>query len=347
MSGAKKVFLLGPGFIGSEILGLLLQEKYDVTTLVRSNSSAAKMGKIGVHAVQGTLEDKDLIETHTLASDVVIHTATADDIPSVEAIIKGIDRRLNDGRKTIYIHTSGASLLSDFSEGSVKNEFVFDDEYPEAIDALKDDAPHRMSDLLIVRGNKRFGTAAKLAIMIPPVIYGVGTLEERLSIQLPTLTRFALKHGYAGYVGAGLPVWAEVHVKDLATGYMTLLHFLEADPDTALDNPYFFCESGTEHSWKQFAEAIGQALHKAGKISDPVPRTVPNELYGDLFGAYTPVVVGANSRNKANRLRKLGWEAKEKDSTASLNEDELPIILKESKKFSGYLAPVASGPTRK
>jgi len=42
--------------------------------------------------------------------------------------------------------------------------------------------------------------------MIPPLIYGFNPKHARLSIQIPTLTRWAIKHGYAAHVGEGLSV---------------------------------------------------------------------------------------------------------------------------------------------
>lgn len=57
-------------------------------------------------------------------------------------------------------------------------------------------------DLAIIRARARLGTKAKLSIMLPPMIYD--TSHGRLSIQMPTPARFALKHGYAAHVGEGL-----------------------------------------------------------------------------------------------------------------------------------------------
>lgn len=116
-------------------------------------------------------------------------------------------------------------------------------------------------------------------------------------------------------------------------------------PSQLLENPYFFCEStgDKEPSWKDVAALIGESLHKAGKIEYPEPRTLPESLYGDVFGEFTGAVIGLNSRSRANRLRALGWEAREKDWRKSYVEDELPEILKEELGgFSGYKGTVAS-----
>ena len=158
------------------------------------------------------------------------------------------------------------------------------------------------------------------------------------------MARFALKHQQAGWIGKGNSVWSVVHTRDLSYGYLTILKWLESSPlVVSLDNPYFFCENGQEIEWKRIAAFIGQSLHAAGKIPDPVPRQIHEEEFGDLFGPYSMVVIGQNSRSRADRLRELGWEAKHLEVGKSFQEDELPVLLKETGDFSGYAKPAASG----
>lgn len=57
----------------------------------------------------------------------------------------------------------------------------------------------------------------------------------------------------------------------------------KSTPSSLLQNPYYFCESGSEASWKEVADAIGEGLHKASKIQDPAPKTLPEDLYSDVF----------------------------------------------------------------
>lgn len=174
----------------------------------------------------------------------------------------------------------------------------------------------------------------------------VNPKHKRLTIQIPTLTRFALKHGYAPHVGSGKPVESNIHVVDLARAYVVLMHHMEDSPAVSLlENPYYFCEctGDNEPSWHEIATVIGSGLHQAGKIKDAEPRTAPKELYKDLFGDFTNAVIGLNSRSRAVRLRELGWKPIEKDWRRSFIEDELPEILKEDgKDFNGYSGTVAS-----
>lgn len=263
---------------------------------------------------------------------MIIHTATADHLPSVEAVLDGIKERAESGKSTIFVHTSGTSVLDDGSLGEFKSDKIFYDNDPVSIDAVPDSAPHRQIDLAIVGAAKKLGDKAKLAIMIAPTIYGFDRRHQRGSIQIPTITRFALKHGYAGHVGKGLSVESQIHFLDLARGYIVLLHHLETSPPSVvLGNPYFFCENGKDFSFKEAAEEIGRALHAKGIIKDATPRTFNVADYEELFGKITPAVIGLNARSRAVRLRNLGWEAREKGMWESFNEDELPGLLLEEK----------------
>jgi nucleoside-diphosphate-sugar epimerase len=152
----------------------------------------------------------------------------------------------------------------------------------------------------------------------------------RLSIQMPILTRSAIKQGVAGHVGAGASVWSTVHVKDLARGYLTLLEHMQSAPASEfLDNPYFFCEStgDNEPSWRDIAVVVGKGLHAVGRISDPEPKTIALETYHDIKGPATSGLLGMNARSRATRLRKLGWQPVEKPWDQSFLEDELIAIL--------------------
>jgi nucleoside-diphosphate-sugar epimerase len=343
---AKKLFLIGPGYIGRTIIDELSKDEYDITALVRRQEAADELAKINVHSVFGTLDDGDVISRQTAASDIVIHAATADDMSSVKAVIKGIRQRAGEGKKTIYIHTSGASFLSDESKGQYKSDTIYHDNKPEELDALPDSASHRLIDLEIINARKELGAEAKIFIILPPLIFGAVKHLGRLSIQVPTMSRFALKHKYAGYVGGGKAVWSTVHVADLARAYVLILHWAEQAPDkVSLENPYFFCENGEEISWSEIADMIAENLQPLGKVDDAKSKVVPEADYGDLFGPYSTVVIGANSRSRAQRVREMGWNPREKTIREAFKTEELPLVLEEKGEFRGYDKPAASGAT--
>ncbi|KAL7623556.1 hypothetical protein AAE478_007239 [Parahypoxylon ruwenzoriense] len=351
MPSGKKVFIVGPGFIGWNVLDLLVKEGYVITGYIRREDHADQLKSSGAtDTVLGDLNDKALITKHALAHDIIIHTATADHLPSVEAILDAVKHRAEKGLSTIFIHTSGTSVLDDGAKGNYKSPKVYHDNIVSEVNSVPDNAPHRRIDLAIVKVQSQLGEKAKISIMIPPTIYGFNPAHGRLSIQLPTLTRFALKHGYAGYIGAGLSVESNIHVLDLARAYVALIHHLEATPANSpdiLNNPYYFCEAtgDVEPSWKEIADTIGASLYRAGLIADATPRMIPPGDYDDLFGKITDVVIGLNSRSRAVRLRELGWKPIEKSLLESYVQDELPVLLKEEvdrNAFSGYQGIVAS-----
>jgi nucleoside-diphosphate-sugar epimerase len=61
MSSGKSVFIVGPGFIGWNVLDNLVNEGYSVTALVRRPEHANDIRNSGAKTVQGTLNDHNLI----------------------------------------------------------------------------------------------------------------------------------------------------------------------------------------------------------------------------------------------------------------------------------------------
>ncbi|PVH99373.1 NAD(P)-binding protein [Periconia macrospinosa] len=323
------VFLLGPGYLGLTIIENLLAANYKVSTLVRSPESASKLGSIGVHTIAGTLEDGPLITEQVIQHEIIINCSSSDHVQSVRAILSGIRQRVQAGLSSTFIHTSGTGLLCDNAKGAYKTDIVYSDDNPSMIDALPSTALHRNVDLTIVEAAREFGDKAKLVITIAPVIYGINPNNDRISFALPTLVKFALKHGFSGRIGKGENTWSCIHVNDLARAYMTLLAYLEspASSETVLSNPYFFADNGAEFVWGKFAELVGRVLHQMGKISTEEVKPFEEKHYPDVFGPITEFTAGGNSRTKSVRLANLGWRPTEKDVLGSMEEDEIPFIL--------------------
>ncbi|EME43981.1 hypothetical protein DOTSEDRAFT_62512 [Dothistroma septosporum NZE10] len=110
-SSSKSLFLIGPGFIGGEIIDRLLEDNYTVTTLVRREAAARDLTQRGFKTILGTLSDTSLISTQTTQHSITIHCATADDLPQSKP-------------QTTYIHTSGCSYLSDDSQGHLASSTI-------------------------------------------------------------------------------------------------------------------------------------------------------------------------------------------------------------------------------
>ena len=116
MSAGKRALIIGPGFIGSNVLDLLVAEGYSVTGFVRRKEHGDAIKASGAaNVVLGDLNDKKLITAQTTNHDIVFHTATADHLPSVEAVLEGVRERVRNGKESVFIHTSGTSVLEDTS----------------------------------------------------------------------------------------------------------------------------------------------------------------------------------------------------------------------------------------
>ena len=63
-------------------------------------------------------------------------------------------------------------MLDDGAMNEFKSDKVYHDDVRSEVDSVPDDAPHREIDLAIVKAQKELGEKAKIAIMIPPLIYG-------------------------------------------------------------------------------------------------------------------------------------------------------------------------------
>lgn len=328
----KKILIIGPGYIGWSVLDLLIASGHSVTGLVRRGTHASQIRASGATAILGDLHDSNLITRLVSEHDTTIHTATADDLPSVLAVLEGLRLRARAGHQSTYLHTSGTGILDDNAAGSFAGEKVYSDRERDPIDAIPASNPHRDVDTAIVAAAAEPELRqAKIAIILPPTIYGVNPKHQRLSIQIPVLTRFALKHGFSAHVGEGKSVESQIHVLDLARGYEVILRWMEsATGDDVRANPFFFCENGVEASWKEVAAEIAKGLVDAGKIKDLEPKTAPESLYGDLFGDATVCTIGLNSRSRADRLRALGWAPREKGWKEAFVEDELPLLLAEA-----------------
>ena len=327
MSPPQSVFLLGAGYIGQPVVDNLLAAGHTVTTLVRNEERAAALEKAGVKTVLGKLEDLDTITAQTAQHELTINTSSSDDVPSVEAILTGVRQRVAKGLPVTFIQTSGAGLFIDEAKGHYKSDKIYKDDDPVSIDALPPTALHRNVDLLIVEAARELGDKAKIVIMIPPLVFGVISEHKRLSMALPALIRFSLKHGFAGRVGKGLNVWNAVHVADLARAFKVLVDYLVTADRKALENPYFFAENGEEFTWAKAADNVGRILHKVGKISSPEPRAMQESELGDMFGPATELVAGGNARTVAVRLPALGWVPKEKGIWAAVEDEEIPQVI--------------------
>ncbi|KAH8914227.1 NAD(P)-binding protein [Atractiella rhizophila] len=325
----QSLFLIGTGFIGGTLLTRLLEthrEKFDFFALTRRDEQATVLKGLGVTPIKGSLADFDVIKEQTIKSDVIIHTATADDLPSAPAILSGIASRSDLSKPVVYIHTSGTGVLCNMDNGE-ESTYIHDDSVPSAMDErLTTENIHREIDLEIKRfvDEKKGGSGARIQIVLPPLIYGKGEgpFNQR-SIQIPILTELAVKEGYSGYWGKGEAYWNNISIQALVDGYLLILtNLVSSTPD--LSSLYYFAETG-EHRWRDIAEAIGMALQTRGKVEEGRAKSFGSDVFGG--NRYLIIQFGGNSRGRATRLRKLGWHGKSERDVVDNVEWEMDGIF--------------------
>lgn len=197
-------------------------------------------------------------------------------------------------------------------KGNVKGDKIYSDDDLAAYHALPVTQPHKNVDDIVLEAGKRGKIIA--VIVAPPTIWGIaeGVFNVH-SIQVPYYVKGCIDTGEGLVLGRGLNTWSLIHVKDLVTGFLTILQaVLDGKiPSNPLDR-YYFCEN-EEYEQGQVASEVTRLLYEQGKVKDPKPRSlvwkeVASKVAGDT---YNPIgMTGGNSRSRAVLMRKLGWSPK-------------------------------------
>lgn len=289
----KKVFLVGPGFIGGTLLVRLKQVRPDLelSALTRREDQAKELVELGIRPIKGSLDDAEIIKQHASEADIIFHTATADHAPSALAIVEGIKSRSNKSKKIIYIHTSGNDELVRSAKGmenaSVEERVLSDLYETDKIDKrIQADAEHRQVDgplrKVMMNAEQEKQHNASAIIMVPPLIYGVGSKPwQRISIQTPMIARAMMEKGIASLPENSPGCWNAISIDDLVEAYIVLLAELENHvPGIPQPAYYVFPAEPKPFLWRDHFKAVGSFLKKAGH---PSAQKQVQELNRDSF----------------------------------------------------------------
>ncbi|GLR90548.1 NAD-dependent epimerase/dehydratase family protein [Bradyrhizobium iriomotense] len=298
----------GTGYVGGSFLHLLVTRRYvhdfTIRALLRRPADAAAMRELGAEPVIGSIDDSGLLRREAAGADVVFDTANCDHQPSARALIHGLSERARaTGTRPILIHTSGAGVLSETSNGrgvSLADDptaEIWDDTDAAAHAAIPPHAPHRNVDLEVFAAARE--GLLKTYLVVPPTVFGKGLgpfAANRMSIQLPRLVHASLASRRALYVGTGEAQWTNVHVADLAELYLLILDAaLEDAAPEGLAGLYY---PTTEYfRWLDAATSVGEVLHTKGLIDSPKAMT----------GLRPGWFWGSNVRMRCTNGAKLGW----------------------------------------
>ncbi|KAJ6584048.1 hypothetical protein DFH09DRAFT_265874 [Mycena vulgaris] len=314
MSAKPTLLIIGPGLIGGSLLTKFLKTgQYALTVMARSSDQIAVLSTLGVKTIQAGLQDLEVIGSAVEAHDITINAASADDVDVAQASIQALKRspKNSTGGEKIYIQLSGAGVFGHLYSPHNPIDTIYDDADPDLINSVSPTAMHRPVDLAWWNASQELSGQVKIAILIPPTVYGIGTGPFRkTSMQLPEKIKTALRDGYASYGRDGQATLTHVSIADLVVAITILIDALEHSKVDVTSNPYFNANNSVEATWLAVAQRIGADLYAKGKIATAEPRSTGNEY--ESVGVY---------RQRASRLRALGWEEKDDDVLGGVSAD--------------------------
>jgi nucleoside-diphosphate-sugar epimerase len=274
-----KVLVTGAtGYLGRAVAQRLSTAGHMVTGLVRDDLGVRTLARSGVAPVLGDLGDPASLRAAAEGVDAVIETASADNAPSVVALLKVIT---GTGRR--FVRTSGTGVYTDMAGGEPSDTVHTEDD---GYTPIPEVGTRYRSDLL-TQDAAREGDHT--VVMRPSMVYGYGGSE-----QLPVLLRAALRDGVSRYTGRGLNRYGNVYLDDVAEAYLLALE--HAPPGSVYNLAAGECEM------REIADAIARLLG----IDGPDPTSMEEAMRA--FGPRSAVSMASNSRVDSTRARtELGW----------------------------------------
>jgi nucleoside-diphosphate-sugar epimerase len=278
-----RVFVTGAtGFIGSAVVGELIDHGHQVVGLARSDQAAAALDAAGAEVHRGALDDLDSLRSGAAAADGVIHTAYIHDFSRMDtaaeidlAAIEALGATLEGSGRPLVV-TSGTALVR---PGHLVTE--------EDVRAPGSGGHPRLGTEQVVKDMA--GRGVRTSIVRP----GASVHGEGDHGFVPVLIDIARTKGVSAYIGDGANRWPAVHRLDAAPVYRLAL-------ENAPAGSVFHAVADEGVPTREIAEVIGRHLEV------PVVSVAPEDA-GEHFGwmgAFFGIDAPASS---ALTQERLGW----------------------------------------
>lgn len=267
------------GFIGSHILGDLLEHGHEVTAIVRNDDQAASVAAVGATPSVTDLYDRQALLNQLSSADGAIHTASPGDATSANldsAVVDAVTEAFAGTGKP-YLHISGAWIYGDntaISEDSPINA--------PAMVAWKEPIERRVLDAdgmrgMVIISGTAYGDGGG---GMPGIILGSPRDEDGNLIML----------------GTGQQHWSTVHVADLAD------FFRRALEDESAQGRYVVTD-GLNPTVAEITEAAA--------VTDGAPGAVAGsdgEAKARLGDAFAEVLLLDQASDSAKARADLDWQ---------------------------------------
>ena len=202
-----RIFVTGAtGFIGTELVGELVQAGHQVRGLTRSDAGAEQLKDAGAEVHRGDIEDLDSLRSGAMGMDAIVNLAFnhdwskfAENAENEKHAIEALGSGLEPGK--LLVVTSGTGLASG-GPGHVRTE-----NDPPAVNAAIPRRPEQAARTVAERG-------VRVAIVRLPQVH-----DTRKQGLVPLLTQTARDKGVSAYVGDGANRWAAAPLKDVSHLY--------------------------------------------------------------------------------------------------------------------------------
>ena len=278
-----RVFVTGAtGFIGTELLGELIEAGHQVRGRARSDGGAEQLKSAGAEVHRGELEDLDSLRSGATGMDAVVNLAFNHDFSKFakngedeRKAIAALGSVLEPG--TLLVVTSGTGLASG-GPGHVRTESD-----PPASSATIPRQPEETAKAAAVRG-------VRVAIVRLPQVH-----DTRKQGLVPLLTQVAREKGVSAYVADGANRWAAAPLKDVAHLY----HLVVEQTGPGVTVYHAVQEEGV--ALREIAETLGRGL-KVPVVSIPPEKAAEHFEWFAHFAGLDMPASGEWTR------KTLGWE---------------------------------------
>jgi nucleoside-diphosphate-sugar epimerase len=276
-----KIFMTGAtGFIGSALVRELIDAKYQVLGLARSDAGAKSLAAAGAQVHRGDLKDLESLRSGAAASDGVIHLGFIHDYSKFAENCE-VDRRaietlglvLQGSDRPLIVTTGTAGLAAPGQVATEDNNIPPNFPFPRVSE--------QMALALVPKG-------VKASVMRLPQVHD--TTKQGLVTYLIAVAR---EKGASAYVGEGRNCWSAAHVLDVA-----LLYRLALEKHEAGAKYHAVAEEGV--ALRDIAEAIGKGLKLRVVSLSP-------EQGQAHFGWLSMFASSDLRASSAQTRRKLGW----------------------------------------